>query len=39
MAERAVVEPGVIRMDASGRRQYSVDFKQRLAKLALEPEV
>ena len=24
-------------MDASGRRQYSVEFKRRLAKLALEP--
>ena len=37
MAERTVVESGVIRVDASGRRQYSLEFKRRLAKLALEP--
>ena len=37
MAERTVIESGVIRVDASGRRQYSVEFKRRLAKLALEP--
>lgn len=37
MAERANIESGVIRVDASGRRQYSVEFKRRLAKLALEP--
>ena len=34
MAERTVIESGVIRVDASGRRQYSVEFKRRLAKLA-----
>ncbi len=37
MAEQTVVESGVIRVDASGRRQYSVEFKRRLAQLALEP--
>ena len=37
MAERTVIESGVIRVDASGRRQYSVEFKWRLARLALEP--
>ena len=37
MAERMVEESGVIRVDASGRRQYSPEFKRRLARLALEP--
>ena len=37
MTEQTVIESGVIRVDASGRRQYSVEFKRRLAKLALEP--
>ena len=37
MAERTVIESGVIRMDASGRRHYSVKFKRRLARLTLEP--
>lgn len=34
MAERTVIQSGVIRVDTSGRRQYSVEFKSRLAKLA-----
>lgn len=37
MAEQTVIASGVIRVDASGRRQYSVEYKRRLAKLALEP--
>lgn len=37
MAEQTVIESGVIRVDASGRRQYSVGYKQHLATLALEP--
>lgn len=37
MAERTAMESGVIRVDASGRRQYSVKCKQRLARLVLEP--
>ena len=37
MAERTDIDSGVIRVDASGRRQYSLAFKRRLAQLALEP--
>ncbi len=37
MTDAAVLPPGVIRIDTSGRRQYSVEYKQRLAQLTLEP--
>ncbi|MBK8168591.1 MAG: transposase [bacterium] len=37
MPERTVIGSGVIRVDAPGRRQYSVEFKRRLVELALEP--
>ncbi|MCP5452323.1 MAG: transposase [Gammaproteobacteria bacterium] len=37
MMDAAVLPPGVIRIDTSGRRQYSVEYKQRLAQLTLEP--
>lgn len=37
MTDKAVLPLGVIRIDASGRRRYSVEHKQRLAKLTLEP--
>lgn len=37
MADEAVLPPGVIRIDSSGRRQYSVEYKRRLAELTLEP--
>ena len=33
MTDEAVLPPGVIRIDTSGRRQYSVEFKRRLAKV------
>lgn len=36
MVKRTVIESGVIRVDASGRRQYSTEIKRRLAQLALE---
>lgn len=36
MTDAAVLPPRVIRIDSSGRRQYSLEFKRRLAKLALE---
>ena len=39
MAERTEIDSGVVRVDASGRRQYSLAFKRRLAQLALEPGV
>lgn len=39
MAERTDIDSGMIRVDASGRRQYRVDFKRRLAEMALEPGV
>ncbi|MCC9004151.1 MAG: transposase [Candidatus Competibacter sp.] len=39
MADEAVLPPGVIRIDSSGRRQYSVEYKRRLAELTLEPGV
>ena len=37
MTDAAVLPPGVIRIDSSGRRQYSVEYKRRLAQLTLEP--
>ena len=37
MTDAAVLPPGVIRIDSSGRRQYSIQFKQRLAQLTLKP--
>ena len=37
MTDAAVLPPGVIRIDTSGRRQYSVEYKRRLAQLTLEP--
>jgi len=37
MTDEAVLPPGVIRIDTSGRRQYSVEYKRHLAKLTLEP--
>ena len=37
MTDEAVLPPGVIRIDSSGRRQYSVEYKRRLAQLTLEP--
>lgn len=37
MTDAAILPPGVIRIDSSGRRQYSLEFKRQLAKLALEP--
>jgi transposase len=36
MTDEAVLPPGVIRIDSSGRRQYSVEYKRRLAQLTLE---
>ena len=37
MTDAAVLPPGEIRIDSSGRRQYSVEYKRRLAQLTLEP--
>ncbi|MBK8168695.1 MAG: transposase [bacterium] len=37
MTKRAVEESEVIRVDASGRRRHSPEFKRRLTRLALEP--
>mgnify|MGYP001228390320 CR=1 FL=1 len=37
MTDGTVLPPEVIRIDTSGRRQYSVTYQQRLAQLTLEP--
>lgn len=37
MAEAGGERPGVVGVDVLGRRKYTVEFKRRLAEMALEP--
>ena len=37
MAEAGGERPGVVGVDVLGRRKYTVEFKRRLARMALEP--